>query len=49
MRRAYNAMRSGKGGPVLVEVPPEGRGGEYKGELDYTPMPVQRSAPIPTR
>src|ERR1043165_69692 len=47
MRRAYHAMRSGKGGPVLVEVPPEVWDAEYKGELDYTPMPVQRSAPDP--
>jgi acetolactate synthase I/II/III large subunit len=47
MRRAYHAMRSGKGGPVLVEVPAEVWDAEYKGELDYTPMPVQRSAPDP--
>ncbi len=47
MRRAYHAMRSGKGGPVLVEIPPEVWEAEYKGELDYTPMPVQRSAPDP--
>src|SRR6266568_3368942 len=47
MRRAYHTMRSGKGGPVLVEVPPEVWEAEYKGELDYTPMPVQRSAPDP--
>ena len=42
MYRAYHAMRSGKGGPVLVEVPPEVWEAEYKGELDYAPMPVQR-------
>src|SRR4051812_3782280 len=47
MRRAYHAMRSGKGGPVLVEIPPEVWDAEYKGELDYTPMPVQRSAADP--
>src|SRR6195256_2012101 len=47
MRRAYHAMRSGKGGPVLVEVPAEVWDAEYQGELDYTPMPVQRSAPDP--
>jgi acetolactate synthase I/II/III large subunit len=47
MRRAYHAMRSGKGGPVLVEVPPEVWDAEYRGELDYTPMPVQRAAPDP--
>ena len=42
MRRAYHAMRSGKGGPVLVEVPPEVWEAEYRGELDYTPVPVAR-------
>jgi len=47
MRRAYHAMRSGKGGPVLVEVPPEVWEAEYKGELDYTPMPITRAAPDP--
>jgi acetolactate synthase I/II/III large subunit len=45
MRRAYHAMRSGKGGPVLVEVPNEVFEAEYKGELDYVPVEVQRSAP----
>src|SRR3954466_6473308 len=47
MRRAYHAMRSGKGGPVLIEVPPEVWEGEYNGELDYTPMAVARPAPDP--
>jgi acetolactate synthase-1/2/3 large subunit len=47
MRRAYHAMRSGKGGPVLIEVPPEVWEAEYKGELDYKPMPVVRAAPDP--
>ena len=47
MRRAYQAMRSGKGGPVLVEIPAEVWEADYRGELDYTPVPVQRSAPDP--
>jgi acetolactate synthase I/II/III large subunit len=47
MRRAYHAMRSGKGGPVLIEVPPEVWDAEYKGELNYTPMAVARAAPDP--
>ena len=47
MRRAYHALRSGKGGPVLVEVPPEAWEAEYRGALDYTPVPVQRMAPDP--
>src|SRR5690606_15953126 len=47
MRRAYHAMRSGKGGPVLLEVPAEVWETEYQGALDYTPVPVQRAAPDP--
>jgi acetolactate synthase-1/2/3 large subunit len=47
MRRAYHAMRSGKGGPVLVEVPAEVWEAEYHGELDYKPVPVVRTAPDP--
>jgi acetolactate synthase-1/2/3 large subunit len=47
MRRAYHAMRSGKGGPVMVEIPDEVFEAEFKGELDYAPVPVQRVAPDP--
>jgi acetolactate synthase-1/2/3 large subunit len=47
MRRAYQAMRSGKGGPVLIEIPAEVWEAEYEGELDYAPVPVQRTAPDP--
>src|SRR5712671_5290972 len=47
MRRAYQAMRSGKGGPVLVEIPDEVWQAEHQGELDYKPMPMQRTAPDP--
>src|SRR3954452_2918171 len=47
LRRAYHAMRSGKGGPVLVEVPDAVFEAEFKGELDYTPVPALRSAPDP--
>jgi acetolactate synthase-1/2/3 large subunit len=47
LRRAYQAMRSGKGGPVLVEVPNEVFEAEYDGKLDYAPVPVQRAAPDP--
>jgi acetolactate synthase-1/2/3 large subunit len=46
-RRAYQAMRSGKVGPVLVEVPDEVFSAEFKGTLDYVPVPVQRTAPDP--
>jgi acetolactate synthase-1/2/3 large subunit len=47
MRRAYHALRGGKGGPVLVEIPAEVWEAEYRGELDYSPVQVQRTAPDP--
>ena len=47
MRRAYHAMRTGRGGPVLVEIPDEINDAEFKGELPYKPIPVQRVAPDP--
>jgi acetolactate synthase-1/2/3 large subunit len=47
MRRAYHAMRSGKGGPVLVEVPDAVFEAEFEGTLDYTTVPVTRMAPDP--
>ena len=47
MRRAYHAMRSGKAGPVLIEVSDEVCEAEFKGTLDYTPMPMERTAPDP--
>src|ERR1700691_3522918 len=45
MRRAYHAMRSGKAGPVLIEVPDEVAEAEFKGELIYKPVPVLRTSP----
>jgi acetolactate synthase-1/2/3 large subunit len=47
MRRAYQAMRSGKPGPVLIELPEAVAETEFKGTLDYTAVPVQRTAPDP--
>lgn len=47
LRCAYQALRSGKGGPVLLEIPPEVSEAEFKGELNYEPVPVQRSVPDP--
>jgi acetolactate synthase-1/2/3 large subunit len=47
MRRAYQAMRSGKAGPVLIEIPDEVAEAEFKGTLDYVPVPVLRAAPDP--
>jgi acetolactate synthase I/II/III large subunit len=45
MRRAYHAMRSGKAGPVLIEVPDEVFTADHQGRLDYAPVPEQRAAP----
>lgn len=47
MRRAYQAMRSGKPGPALIEFPDEVAEAEFRGPLDYAPVPVQRTAPDP--
>ena len=47
MRRAFQALRSGRGGPVIVEIPDEIFEAEFKGPLDYVPVPIQRSAPDP--
>ena len=41
MRRAYHAMRSGKGGPVLIEIPDEVFEAEFQGPLDYTPVAAE--------
>jgi acetolactate synthase-1/2/3 large subunit len=47
MRRAFQAMRSGKPGPVLVEVPNPVFEATFEGTLDYRPVPVARTAPDP--
>jgi acetolactate synthase I/II/III large subunit len=47
MRRAYQAMRTGKAGPVLIEVPDEISEAEFKGPLNYQPVPMLRGAPDP--
>src|SRR5262249_61033673 len=40
-------MRSGKPGPVLVEIPNPVFEAPFVGELDYRPVPIARSAPDP--
>ena len=47
LRRAFHALRSGKGGPVLLEVSNEIFDAPFQGELDYQPVPVLRSGPDP--
>src|SRR6201996_9301125 len=43
MRRAYQAMRSGKPVPVLIEIPDEVFEAEFAGTLNYQPVPVSRA------
>src|SRR3954466_12162188 len=47
MRRAFQAMRSGKPGPVLLEVPTDVFEAEFEGELNYRTVPFMRTAPDP--
>lgn len=47
MRRAYHAMRTGKPGPVLLEIANPVYDAEFQGVLDYRTVPVLRSAPDP--
>lgn len=47
LRRAFQAMRSGKPGPVLLEIPNEVFAAEFTGTIDYQPVPILRSAPDP--
>ena len=45
MRRAFYQLRTGKGGPVLLEVMRDIWEADYKGDLDYTPTKGNRTAP----
>ena len=47
LRRAYHAMRSGKPGPALLEIPLDVFDAEFQGPLNYDPVPVLRSGPDP--
>ena len=47
MRRAYYHLRTGKGGPVLLEVPRDVWTTELDGDLDYAPVKGNRTAPDP--
>ena len=47
LRRAFHAMRSGKPGPVLLEIPNDVFEATFEGEIDYVPVPVLRAAPDP--
>lgn len=47
LRRAYHLMRSGKSGPVLIEIPVKVFDQEYEGDLVYEPVVPVRTAPDP--
>jgi thiamine pyrophosphate-dependent acetolactate synthase large subunit-like protein len=47
MRRAFTRLRSGRGGPSLVEIPADMWGDELPGELHYTPVKAVRFGPDP--
>jgi thiamine pyrophosphate-dependent acetolactate synthase large subunit-like protein len=47
MRRAFSRLRSGRGGPSLVEIPSDMWGDELPGELHYTPVTPVRFGPDP--
>lgn len=47
LRQAYQAMRTGKPGPALLEIPAEVWDQDYEGELDYEPVRFLPQAPDP--
>jgi acetolactate synthase I/II/III large subunit len=47
MRRAFHALRSGKPGPVLIEVPGDMVDAEMGGEWEYAPPKPLRTGPDP--
>ena len=44
VRRSFTALRSGRPGPVMLEVPSDVCNRDWEGEIDYTPVPRLRSA-----
>jgi acetolactate synthase-1/2/3 large subunit len=47
MRRAFHHLRSGKPGPVMIELPNETLEADIGGALDYAPVKPVRSGPDP--
>ena len=47
MRRAFYQLRTGKGGPVLLEVPTNIWTADFEGKLDCVPVCGNRTAPDP--
>ena len=48
MRRAFTCLRTGRQGPVLVEVPVDVAGADFPGPLEYTPVAPARSGGDPS-
>ncbi len=46
-RRAFSQLRTGRGGPVMVEIPSDIMMQDMPGDLDYTPTKAYRSGPDP--
>ena len=47
MRRAYYQLRTGRGGPVLLEVPADVMAGEFGDSVEYAAVKGNRTAPDP--
>jgi acetolactate synthase I/II/III large subunit len=47
MRRAFHNLRTGKPGPVLIELPSKVGNSNIEGEFDYSPPKAVRTAPDP--
>jgi len=47
MRRAFTLLRSGRQGPVMLEIPVDVATEEFNGELDYTPVAATRTGGDP--
>ena len=47
MRRAFYQLRTGKGGPVLLEVAQNVWNADFDGDLDYTPVRGNKTGPDP--
>src|SRR3954462_7246056 len=44
MRRAFNALKNGRPGPVMVEAPADVMIADFTGDVNYTPVRQTRSA-----
>ncbi|HET7160425.1 MAG TPA: thiamine pyrophosphate-binding protein, partial [Burkholderiales bacterium] len=44
MKRAFNALKNGRSGPVMVEVPADVMTAEFRGQVDYTAVRRTRSS-----